>query len=78
MSQATIIRAPLRSTHRSYVLTSKQGQDQPGLRRGDLDERRIASPELLPGNGPLPHLKCSPAVDAGGEHHEAGEHGDAR
>ena len=35
---------------------------QTTLLHGDLDERRIASPELLPRAVLLPHLKCSPAA----------------
>jgi hypothetical protein len=46
--------------------------------RGDnQDGFRIASPELFPESGLLPHLKCSPS-GSGGETDEAGEHGDAR
>jgi hypothetical protein len=39
---------------------------------------RIASPELLPDVGRLPHLICSPSRLGGGGGNEAGEHGDAR
>jgi hypothetical protein len=38
---------------------------------------RIASPEMLPERGLLPHLKCSPGARRSGGGNEAGEHGDA-
>jgi hypothetical protein len=38
-------------------------------------EHRIASPEMLPKAGLLPHLKCSPGEGLGDEYEE-GEHGD--
>ena len=38
---------------------------------------RIASPEMLPGVDPLPHLICSPPVFTGGGRHEADQHDDA-
>jgi hypothetical protein len=41
------------------------------------DGRRIASPELLPGTDPLPHLICSPPAFDGGGVDEADQHGDA-
>jgi hypothetical protein len=44
-----------------------------GLRR--LRYMRIASPEMLPRVGLLPHLICSPPGFGGGEH-EADQHGD--
>src|SRR5271165_3545045 len=37
--------------------------------------RRIASPEMLPSVGLLPHVICSPPVFGGGGH-EADQHGD--
>jgi hypothetical protein len=43
--------------------------------RGDQDQNRIASPEMLPKAGLLPHLKCSPGEGLGDEYEE-GEHGD--
>ncbi len=36
---------------------------------------RIASPEMLPSVGLLPHVICSPPGFGGGEH-EADQHGD--
>ena len=39
---------------------------------------RIASPEMLPDIGALPHLICSLRWFGGGGDDEAGEHGDAR
>lgn len=39
---------------------------------------RIASPEMLPDVGSLPHLICSPRRFGGGGDDEASEHGDAR
>jgi transposase len=47
------------------------------LLRDNLDERRIASPEMFPGSDLLPHLKCSPAVVTVGSRNEADRHGDA-
>jgi hypothetical protein len=45
--------------------------------RGDnLDERRIASPEMFLGVELLPHLICSRQAWRGGDRDEAGEHGD--
>jgi len=38
---------------------------------------RIASPEMLPGRGLLPQLKCSPVARRSGGGDEAAEHGDA-
>jgi hypothetical protein len=38
---------------------------------------RIASPELLPGSDPLPHLICSPPMFSGGGRNEADQHGNA-
>ena len=38
---------------------------------------RIASPEVLPDDGLLPHLICSPPAWGGGGSDEAGQHGDA-
>ncbi len=38
---------------------------------------RIASPEMLPGSYPLPHLTCSRPGFTGGDEHEAGQHGNA-
>jgi hypothetical protein len=38
---------------------------------------RIASPEMLPSVGLLPHVICSPPGFGGGEH-EADQHGDTR
>lgn len=40
--------------------------------------RRIASPEMLPDVGSLPHLICSPRGFGSGDDDEASEHGDAR
>ena len=40
--------------------------------------RRIASPELFPDCGLLPHLICCPPTRRGGINGEAGEHGDTR
>ena len=40
------------------------------------DESRIASPEMLLGVEPLPHLICSRPAWRGGDGDEAGEHGD--
>jgi hypothetical protein len=37
--------------------------------------RRIASPELLPSDSLLPHLKCSPPASGAGVSDEVGEHG---
>jgi hypothetical protein len=37
---------------------------------------RIASPEMLPNVGLLPHLICSRPVFTGGGRNEAGQHGD--
>jgi ATP-dependent exoDNAse (exonuclease V) alpha subunit len=45
--------------------------------RDNQGERRIASPEMLPGADPLPHLKCSPPGSTGGGRHEADKHGNA-
>jgi len=39
---------------------------------------RVASPEMLPEGGTLPHLICSPPQLGGGGSDEAGEHGNAR
>ena len=39
--------------------------------------QRIASPEMLPGRGLLPQLKCSPVARRSGGGDEAAEHGDA-
>jgi hypothetical protein len=47
------------------------------LSRDDLDESRIASPEMLPLDDLLPHVICSPPVFAGGGEHEAYQHDDA-
>jgi transposase len=47
------------------------------LLHDNLDERRIASPEMFPGSDRLPHLKCSPAVVTVGSRNEADRHGDA-
>jgi transposase len=47
------------------------------LLRDNLDERRIASPEMFPGSDPLHHLKCSPAVVTVASRNEADRHGDA-
>jgi hypothetical protein len=44
--------------------------------RGDQDQNRIASPEMLPRGQLLPHLKCSPGSSRGSEHEDS-EHGDA-
>jgi len=38
---------------------------------------RIASPEMLPGADPLPHLICSPRVFSRGSIYEACQHGHA-
>lgn len=38
---------------------------------------RIASPEMLPGSDPLPHLICSPPMFSGGGRNEADQHGNA-
>ncbi len=43
-----------------------------------LREVRIASPEMLPGAYPLPHLTCSPPVCIGGGGHGADQHVDTR
>jgi hypothetical protein len=45
--------------------------------RDNLDERRIASPEMLPGSDPLPHLICSPPMFIVGGWDGAGQHGNA-
>ena len=45
--------------------------------RDNLDENRIASPEMLPTGDLLPHVICSPPVFAGGGEHEADQHDDA-
>jgi hypothetical protein len=42
-----------------------------------LMRTRIASPELLPKTGPLPHLICSRRINLGSGDEE-GEHGDTR
>lgn len=39
---------------------------------------RIASPEMLPDAGSLPHLICFPPTFGGGGSDEAGKYGDAR
>ena len=47
----------------------------PGLLRDSKVAARIASPEMLPSVGLLPHVICSPPVFGGGGH-EADQHGD--
>lgn len=49
-----------------------------GRRNDEHREFRIASPEMLPEGGALPHLICSPPQLGGGGSDEAGEHGNAR
>ena len=49
----------------------------PGRRGDDLLLNRIASPEMLPSGGPLPHLICSRPVFIGGGVNGADQHGDA-
>jgi len=44
--------------------------------RDKLDERRIASPEMLSWADLLPHVTCSPPVFAGGGGYEADQHDD--
>ena len=44
---------------------------------GSHDDHRIASPELLPDRGVLPHLICSSPALTGGGADEAGKHGNA-
>ena len=39
---------------------------------------RTASPEKLPSDDPLPHVKCSPPVFVGGGGHEAYQHDGTR
>ena len=46
--------------------------------RDNQGENRIASPEMLPLPGLLPHLICSPPVCIGGGGHGADQHGDTR
>lgn len=48
-----------------------------GLLSRDIQgEKRIASPEMLPANLPLPHLNCSRHWPGGND--AEGEHGDAQ
>ena len=49
----------------------------PAVRDAGLPDR-IASPEMLPGAYPLPHLTCSPPVCIGGGGHGADQHVDTR
>jgi hypothetical protein len=45
--------------------------------RDNQNRVRIASPELLPDDGALPHLICSSSGLTGGGADEAGEYGNA-
>ena len=54
-----------------------QTQSAVGSRATATLAGRIASPEMLPERGLLPHLKCSPGARRSGGGDEAGEHGDA-
>ncbi len=62
-----------RATHDSVAFRFIAANEHPD--HDTIAPARIASPEMLPSVGLLPHVICSPPGFGGGEH-EADQHGD--
>jgi hypothetical protein len=64
------------SYRRREAIDQKRGRGRPPAHATIKETKRIASPELLPKLGLLPHLICSRQSNLGSGDEE-GEHGDA-